>query len=515
MSTIDPPRAAWSASSSRDRGRRDPPRCGAQAATRASGKGTRPRATPGQQVDAREPGPLAVRGEQRVGLLGLDPAAREGGGELDQAEIALQASFVATEPLEADDADRPRAQAPLALQACGCGVGRLRLQALEIERAAEAHECTGAAGAETCLASCRGREAPELGAGRSGVEVAELGCGGADHRALDLPRPPRLDQLAGDGAEQRLRDGAGAHRAQARGAAAASRRAAHRPANRRRNSQWSSSSPSTNRTCSTPASLSRRDGDLSRRDAAPPRPARAGRRRGSSRERCRSRPRGKRRRRDGPRAAASTGPSGEGRHGSPRTSVEVRSAMLEPDRVAGLDEEPRAKAPAVPRPPPAWPRDDRPRRRRHRRAVRRAVRRTTSSRRSTRGRPGDGRRPDHARPLSPRRSRASPPSRPTAARCPSPTERSTSASRTRSSSTSAAAGGAAAVRARAVPRRGAGVRDDAEPLLPARGAFAAAVRPLAAAPRARPRSCARGASTTSSSRSGRASSRRSFLTASV
>ncbi len=61
----------------------------------------------------------------------------------------------------------------------------------------------------------------------------------------------------------------------------------------------------------------------------------------------------------------------------------------------------------------------------------------------------------------------------------------------------------------------AGLRDDAEPLVPARGALAGALRPLAAARRRATGFCGRAASTTSSSRSGRRSWRRSFLTASV
>src|SRR5262249_11357319 len=83
-----------------------------------------------QQVHAREAGPLAVRGEERVGLLGLDVPAPERRGELHEAQVAREAALVPAEALEADDADRPRAQASLALEAAGGGLGRVRLQAL-------------------------------------------------------------------------------------------------------------------------------------------------------------------------------------------------------------------------------------------------------------------------------------------------------------------------------------------------------------------------------------------------
>ena len=70
-----------------------------------------------QQVHAREPGPLAVGLEQRVGLLGLDAPSPERRGELHEPEIAREPALVAAEPLEADDARRPGAEPALALEA--------------------------------------------------------------------------------------------------------------------------------------------------------------------------------------------------------------------------------------------------------------------------------------------------------------------------------------------------------------------------------------------------------------
>ena len=67
--------------------------------------------------------------------------------------------LVAAEPLEADDADRPRAEAALALQPRRDRVGRLRLQPLEVERAAEPDERRGAGARRARARELRGREA--------------------------------------------------------------------------------------------------------------------------------------------------------------------------------------------------------------------------------------------------------------------------------------------------------------------------------------------------------------------
>ncbi len=69
-----------------------------------------------QHVHTREPGPLAVGLEEGVRLLGLDAASPERRGELHEPEVAREPSLVAAEPLEADDARRPRAEPALALE---------------------------------------------------------------------------------------------------------------------------------------------------------------------------------------------------------------------------------------------------------------------------------------------------------------------------------------------------------------------------------------------------------------
>src|SRR5206468_3134753 len=101
-----------------------------------------------QQVHRGEARPLTVRDEQFVRLLRLDPPPAQVGEQLDEAEIARETAFEAAEALEADDADRPRAEAAFAAEP-ECGrVGRHAAQPLEVERPAEADQRAGAARAE-------------------------------------------------------------------------------------------------------------------------------------------------------------------------------------------------------------------------------------------------------------------------------------------------------------------------------------------------------------------------------
>src|SRR5581483_11457399 len=127
---------------------------------------------PGEEVHAREPGPLAVRVEELVRLLGLNEAAPERRGELREPEIPLQAVLVAAETFEADDAKRPGAEAALAPEPCDDRGGRLSLQPLQVERAAQADECAGAPRAEAVPGDLGRREAREVGSARSGVQVS-------------------------------------------------------------------------------------------------------------------------------------------------------------------------------------------------------------------------------------------------------------------------------------------------------------------------------------------------------
>ena len=129
-----------------------------------------------QQIHAREPGPLAVGLEQGVGLLGLDAPAPERRGELDEPEIAREPALVAAEPLEADDAGRPRARARARARAAGRRPRSGRaFSASRSSDAAEPDERRAAARAEPeAGAARRARSAPRSAAVGARVEPAEL-----------------------------------------------------------------------------------------------------------------------------------------------------------------------------------------------------------------------------------------------------------------------------------------------------------------------------------------------------
>ena len=134
----------------------------------------------------------------------------------------------------------------------------------------------------------------------------------------------------------------------------------------------------------------------------------------------------------------------------------------------------------------AGPRHDRRRRRRHRRALRRRLDRQLLRGALPLAGADHRRRAHRARARSPRRSRRCAPCGPTAATCRSATrEFDLGFSNAVVEHVAGGRDGPAAVRARALPRRTARLRDDAEPLLPARGAHAAPVRALAADRRTR------------------------------
>ena len=228
-----------------------------------------------QQVHAREPGPLPVGLEQGVGLLGLDPPSPERGGELDEPEIAREASLVAAEPLEADDAGRPGAEAALALEPSRAttSVGSV-FSASRSSRAAEADERRAAPGAEPEPAQLGGREPREVGARsapRGGRRARASPRGSRCARSararlavISWPATARSSACA----TVAVRSGRSPRRCADRPA-----RAAGRAANRRRNSEWSSSTPSTKRMPLEPRLAGGLDADgavgaLPRRDRA-------------------------------------------------------------------------------------------------------------------------------------------------------------------------------------------------------------------------------------------------------
>src|SRR5204862_4959392 len=70
-----------------------------------------------QQVDAREPRPFPVGGEELVRLLRLAAPAPQLGGQLHEPEVPREPALVAPETLPAHDADPPPSEAALALHA--------------------------------------------------------------------------------------------------------------------------------------------------------------------------------------------------------------------------------------------------------------------------------------------------------------------------------------------------------------------------------------------------------------
>ena len=116
-----------------DRPRRDQRPHAARAA------GIRPWEHAGEEVDARESRPLAVRLEQLGRLPPLDPAAAHRAQQLHEAEVALEAAVEAAESLEADDAERPRAETALAEEPVGDrGVGSSFRRSSSSERVSRA-----------------------------------------------------------------------------------------------------------------------------------------------------------------------------------------------------------------------------------------------------------------------------------------------------------------------------------------------------------------------------------------
>src|SRR5580765_4631401 len=169
-----------------------------------------------QQIDAREPGPLAVRLEQLGGLPALDPAAAERGEQLHEAEVGDEPAVVAAEALEEDDPDRPGPEPAFAEEPFGRCFARERAQPLEVERTADPYQRGPAAHPEAQAPQLCGGDSRKRLAARRRVQfrAGQRRRERADHGALDLARPARLDQLPADGAQQRVGDGRGPKRPQ-------------------------------------------------------------------------------------------------------------------------------------------------------------------------------------------------------------------------------------------------------------------------------------------------------------
>ncbi len=172
------------------------------------------RAPHAQEVEAREPRPLAVGRQQLGGVLRLGAPAEHDAAELDQPEVADEPAVVAAEAVQEERADRPGPELALAPESRRHSVGRGRAQPLELEQRGDAHERGGAPGRQARGAHLGGREQRELGSlGRepkAGVRAARRGrrcrarCGA----------PRERDELTGQRLDQRMQARPGPRRAQ-------------------------------------------------------------------------------------------------------------------------------------------------------------------------------------------------------------------------------------------------------------------------------------------------------------
>ena len=89
---------------------------------------------------------------------------------LDEAEVADESVLVAAEPLEADDAGRPRAEAALALDPGDDGLRRDVVEAFELETAAHADERCAAPLVQPEPPQLERRQRAERGASRRFAE---------------------------------------------------------------------------------------------------------------------------------------------------------------------------------------------------------------------------------------------------------------------------------------------------------------------------------------------------------
>ena len=194
-----------------------------------------------QQVHAREPGPLAVGLEQGVGLLGLDAPSPELRGELDEPEVAREPALVAAEALEADDAGRPRPEPALALEPLRHDLGR---EPFSASRSMPRQSRTSAAprrAPSPRRRSSAGEKRPRSAAVGARVQAAELRGVAARMTARSISRASRAviscpaTARSSACATVAVRSGRSPRRC------FVARPSSGSSANRRRNSEWSSS----------------------------------------------------------------------------------------------------------------------------------------------------------------------------------------------------------------------------------------------------------------------------------
>jgi hypothetical protein len=121
----------------------------------------------------------------------------------------------APEPLQADDTDRPRADAALAEQALEHGGCRHGAELLELEAAANANESGRPSRMEAQCAELGRREAADIGGRGRNVQAADRRRHRPEDAALERSGAARGDELATEGAQEPVCDGREARRTEA------------------------------------------------------------------------------------------------------------------------------------------------------------------------------------------------------------------------------------------------------------------------------------------------------------
>src|SRR6185437_14824702 len=161
----------------------------------------------GEEIDAREAGPLAVRLEQLRRLPALHGAAAQRAQELDEPEVADEPVLEAAESLEADDNGRPRAEAALALDPADDRVGRQVVEPLELEAAAQTDDRRASPLVEPEPSQFEGRSSRECrGGGRFAVAVLVRRRECTDQATLETSCRLRVDELSAYRAQERVCD---------------------------------------------------------------------------------------------------------------------------------------------------------------------------------------------------------------------------------------------------------------------------------------------------------------------
>ena len=151
-----------------------------------------------------EPGPGAVAVEQLPGVLDPGRAAEHHRAQAQQAEVADQAVVVAAEPVQRDHPGRPGAEVADPLEPDRDGVRGLVPQPLGIEVGQRLRQRHGPARREPDRGQPGRRQGAQRGRRGRQEALAVPRRDEPDHAVLDQPGGPPLDELAGDGPQQRM-----------------------------------------------------------------------------------------------------------------------------------------------------------------------------------------------------------------------------------------------------------------------------------------------------------------------